>query len=57
MDTEFINKYIEKLNATLNNITQQYIQLEARYEIQAEKMQALEEEVIKLQKTVARKRK
>ena len=57
METEFINKYIEKLNATLSNITQQYIQLEARYEIQAEKMQALEEEVLKLQKAAARKRK
>lgn len=57
MDTEFINKYIEKLSANMNSVTNQYIMLEARYELLQEQNKVLEEEVVKLQKAAARKRK
>lgn len=57
MEPEFINKYIEKLSANMNSVTNQYIMLEARYELLQEQNKTLEEEVIKLQKAAARKRK
>jgi len=57
MEPEFINKYIEKLSANMNSVTNQYIMLEARYELLQEQNKTLEEEVVKLQKAAARKRK
>jgi flagellar capping protein FliD len=57
MDTDFINKYIEKLSSNMNSVTNQYIMLEARYELLQEQNNVLQEEVVKLQKAAARKRK
>ncbi len=57
MDTDFINKYIEKLSSNMNSVTNQYIMLEARYELLQEQNNVLQEEVAKLQKAAARKRK
>jgi hypothetical protein len=57
MDTDFINKYIEKLSSNMNSVTNQYIMLEARYELLQEQNNVLQEEVAKLEKAAARKRK
>jgi hypothetical protein len=57
METEFINKYIEKLSANMNSVTNQYIMLEARYELLQQQNEVLEKEVEKLQKAAAGKRK
>jgi flagellar capping protein FliD len=57
MDTDFINKYLEKLSSNMNSVTNQFIMLEARYELLQEQNNVLQEEVAKLQKAAARKRK
>lgn len=57
MDTEFINKYIEKLSANMNSVTNQYIMLEARYELLQEQNAELISKVDVLEKKVAKKSK
>lgn len=57
MDTEFINKYIEKLSANMNSVTNQYIMLEARYELLQEQNAELIAKVDVLEKKVAKKSK
>lgn len=55
MDTDFINKYMEKLAANMNNVTNQFIMLEARYELLQEQNAELAKQVEDLEKKLSKK--